>query len=289
MIYVSKEVAANEGGQSGHPKLSRSDIWKGLVMKAENALPFVPGMAKCDVVERTAERAGPRHRFPRRGRARADHLYPEKKVVFVRESGNVDGFIVNEVLGGDDDLRLRFSFALQLVDAPSDSAEEREFREIMERDYLKAVDATLGAIRKMVSRSAAGKIGARRHEALVLRPVRQHRRDAPGRVRRGPGARRQGRGWQQPRYERTAGAKEGIGYFFSTIDGIKHHMVNVAESNGLTFLEANVEYLRKDGKTVTIPAVTVSGAKRRSGEIASHLFRRRAGLCLSRRKSTQKK
>src|SRR5882757_7690815 len=52
-------------------------------------------------------------------------------------------------------------------------------------------------------------------------------------------------------------AKEGIGYFFSTIDGIKHHLVNVAESNGLTFLEANVEYLRKDGKTVTIPVVTV--------------------------------
>ena len=52
-------------------------------------------------------------------------------------------------------------------------------------------------------------------------------------------------------------AKDGIGYFLSTFDGIKHHLVNVAESNGLTFPEANVEYLRKDGKTVTIPAVTV--------------------------------
>jgi hypothetical protein len=36
------------------------------------------------------------------------------------------------------------------VDAPSDSAKEREFREVMERDYLKAVDATLAAIRRMV-------------------------------------------------------------------------------------------------------------------------------------------
>ena len=52
-------------------------------------------------------------------------------------------------------------------------------------------------------------------------------------------------------------AREGIGYFLSTIDGIKHHVLNVAEINGVTFLEANVEYLRKDGKTVTIPAVTV--------------------------------
>ncbi len=120
-------------------------------MKAENALPFVPGMAKCDVVERMPN--GLVRDIVFRGEDARERItfYPEKKVVFVRESGNVDGFIVNEVLGGDDDLRLRFSFALQLVDAPSDSPEEREFREIMERDYLKAVDATLGAIRKMVA------------------------------------------------------------------------------------------------------------------------------------------
>jgi hypothetical protein len=151
MIYVSKEVAANDRAQSGHAKLSRSDIWKGLVMKAENALPFVPGMAKCSIVKRLPN--GLIRDIIFRGEDARERitLYPEKKVVFVRESGNVDGFIVNEILGGDDDLRLRFSFALQLVDAPSDSPEEGEFRQIMERDYLKAVDATLGAIRKMVA------------------------------------------------------------------------------------------------------------------------------------------
>jgi len=149
MIYVSKEIAANEGVQSGHPKLSRSDIWKGLVMKAENALPFVPGMAKCSIVKRMPNGLVRDIIFRGEDARERITLYPEKKVVFVRESGNVDGFIVNEILG-DDDLRLRFSFALQLVDAPSDSPEEREFRQIMERDYLKAVDATLGAIRKMV-------------------------------------------------------------------------------------------------------------------------------------------
>jgi Domain of unknown function (DUF1857) len=149
MIYVSKEIAANEGVQSGHPKLSRRDIWKGLVMKAENALPFVPGMATCNVVKRMPNGLVRDIIFRGEDARERITLYPEKKVVFVRESGNVDGFIVNEILG-DDDLRLRFSFALQLVDAPSDSPEEREFRQIMERDYLKAVDATLGAIRKMV-------------------------------------------------------------------------------------------------------------------------------------------
>jgi acetylaranotin biosynthesis cluster protein L len=148
MIYVSKEVAANA---PGHPKLSRSEIWKGLVMKAENALPFVPGMAKCDVIERTAN--GLLRDIVFRGEDAREKItfYPEEKVVFLRLSGNADGFIVNEILGDGDDLRLRFSFALQLVDAPSDSVKEREFREVMERDYVKAVDATLGAIRQMVA------------------------------------------------------------------------------------------------------------------------------------------
>ena len=76
-------------------------------------------------------------------------------------------------------------------------------------------------------------------------------------------------------------AKEGIGSFFSTIDGIRHHLLNVAESNGLTFLEANVEYLRKDGRTVTNSRGHRAGAKRRSGEIPSHLFRRWTGLRVS--------
>jgi acetylaranotin biosynthesis cluster protein L len=148
MIYVSKEVVANA---AGHPKLSRSEIWKGLVMKAENALPFVPGMAKCEVLERTAD--GLVRDIVFRGEDAREKItfYPEDKVVFLRLSGNVDGLIVNEIIGPDDDLRLRFSFALQLVDAASDSAEEREFREVMERDYVKAVDATLGAIRRMVT------------------------------------------------------------------------------------------------------------------------------------------
>lgn len=151
MIYVSKEVAANDDTKSGQPKLSRSDIWRGLVMKAENALPFVPGMAKCNVVKRTEN--GLVRDIVFRGEDARERItfYSEEKVVFVRESGNVDGLIVNEVLGDDDDLRLRFSFAFQMVDAPSGSAKEKEFREVMERDYLKAVDATLNAIRQMVA------------------------------------------------------------------------------------------------------------------------------------------
>ncbi len=63
-------------------------------------------------------------------------------------------------------------------------------------------------------------------------------------------------------------AKGGIGYLFSTINGIKHHFVNVVEAKGMTCLESKVEYLRKDGKQVTIPVVTML---ERQGDLVSSL------------------
>lgn len=62
--------------------------------------------------------------------------------------------------------------------------------------------------------------------------------------------------------------KEGIGHFFSTIAGLKHRFVNVVEGQGLTFLEAKVDYRRKDGRQVTVPVVTVL---ERKGELVSSL------------------
>lgn len=52
-------------------------------------------------------------------------------------------------------------------------------------------------------------------------------------------------------------AREGLGYFLSTIAGIRHNVTNVVEANGVTVMEAKVNYTRKDGNIVTVPAVTV--------------------------------
>ena len=40
MIFVSHRLPVNEDGQ---PELAQADVWDGLVLKANNALPFVPG------------------------------------------------------------------------------------------------------------------------------------------------------------------------------------------------------------------------------------------------------
>lgn len=60
-----------------------------------------------------------------------------------------------------------------------------------------------------------------------------------------------------PAMKGRAQVKEGIGQLFGAIDGIRHNVVNVADMPDRTFLETNVDYLRKDGRQVTIPVVTV--------------------------------
>ncbi len=51
-----------------------------------------------------------------------------------------------------------------------------------------------------------------------------------------------------------AEVKEAVAGFFSTINGLTHHILNVYESGGETVIvQIDVEYLRQDGKSVTVP------------------------------------
>jgi hypothetical protein len=149
MIYVSHQLPVNE---PGHPRLTRTDVWAGLVMKANNALPFVPSMTFCEVVARHSDTVFDRdiefrgQRFTERITLEAPH-----RVVFTRIAGPVLGTIANEVEGGDDDLRLRFSFALVVAGVMGGSGEEKEYADGMTTDYLKAVAATLTAMRRLAA------------------------------------------------------------------------------------------------------------------------------------------
>lgn len=50
-----------------------------------------------------------------------------------------------------------------------------------------------------------------------------------------------------------AAVKEAVVGFWATIDGLTHHMRNVWELGDTAIVQADVEYRRKDGKTVTVP------------------------------------
>src|SRR6266516_2516051 len=113
MFTMTRSVPVNDRGDPDIPVLNRDQVWKGLELKAENALPFVPKMTKCDTIER-------------------GHNYLVRDIVFSGE------------------LSLRFTFSLEKEGIPPDSSEEQAYARQMEGDYLGAVQATLSAIRKWV-------------------------------------------------------------------------------------------------------------------------------------------
>jgi hypothetical protein len=147
MIFVSHALPVNVPGE---PRLDRAHVWDGLVLKAENALPFVPAMTYCEVTQRHGDHVFDRdidfrgQRFTERITLEAPH-----RVTFTRIAGPVLGTIANEIEGAGDDLELRFSFALVVAGVEGGSAEEKAYAESMTGDYLKAVEATLNAMRRL--------------------------------------------------------------------------------------------------------------------------------------------
>ena len=49
-----------------------------------------------------------------------------------------------------------------------------------------------------------------------------------------------------------AAVREAVAGFFSSIDGLTHHIRNVYEAGDTVIAQIDVEYVRKDGKTVTV-------------------------------------
>ncbi|MET0868805.1 MAG: AtaL-like protein [Pseudorhodoplanes sp.] len=245
MIEVSKRIAVNEPGQ---PTLTRSDVWKGLVMKADNALPFVPAMTHCRVLNRESDRVFVREIEFRGERCRERiTMTPEQRVEFVRLDGSVLGTILNLIEEDETGLGLRFSFKLQLAGVKDGSAEEVEYGKIVEKDYLKAVDATLAAIRKMkASRDDLIKRYFATIDAMDLETFKSMHGEK-ARVIFG----------NFPPAEGPDQIASAIGQFWSGIRGLKHVFVNRWDMPEESILEVAVSYIRKDGQSVTLPCVTI--------------------------------
>jgi hypothetical protein len=153
MIFVSHALPVNVPDE---PRLTPANVWDGLVLKANNALPFVPAMTYCEVTRRHSDTVfdrdialsigqGRGQRFTERITLEAPH-----RVTFTRIAGPVLGTIANEIESTDDgDLALRFSFALVVMGVAGGSDEEQDYADSMTGDYLKAVAATLNAMRRL--------------------------------------------------------------------------------------------------------------------------------------------
>jgi len=153
MIFVSHALPVNVPDE---PKLTPANVWDGLVLKANNALPFVPAMTYCEVTRRHSDTVFDRdidfrgQRFTERITLEAPH-----RVTFTRIAGPVLGTIANEIIDGNEELALRFSFALVVMGVAGGSAEEQAYADSMTGDYLKAVAATLNAMRRLAEAAVA--------------------------------------------------------------------------------------------------------------------------------------
>src|SRR5258706_13023259 len=148
MYTLSRTVPVNEPSK---PYLSRHDVWTGLMMKARNALPFVPQMTKCDVVDQGSGwvlRDILLGDEPLREKVTFE---PENRVIFERVAGNEPGRIEN-TLGEDEhgNLTLTFSFALTRKGLEGNPEAEKKHFAPMEGMYLNAVASTLAAVRRTV-------------------------------------------------------------------------------------------------------------------------------------------
>jgi len=150
MVQASRTIKVNEDPRE--PRLDRNLVWRGLVMKAENPLPFVPVISSCKVIERRAD--GLVREIVDKGDTIRETVtfHPERLVKFERTSGRVLGTILNEIIDDDDgDLALKFTFTLTIENVAAGSAQEKEFAAQMEDGYLMAVRATLKAMRKLAT------------------------------------------------------------------------------------------------------------------------------------------
>ena len=152
MFSVSKTIAVNDGLPAGAPILDRTLLWRGLVMKAEDAKPFVPVMEECEVEDRGDGWLLRRIRIGGATMHEKITFDPEDTVTFERLDGIERGTILNEILEDDDGgLHLKFSFTLSREDMADGSPEEASYAASMENTYLKAVQSTIDTIRRLIS------------------------------------------------------------------------------------------------------------------------------------------
>ncbi len=154
MIFVSHALPVNVPDE---PRLTPANVWDGLVLKANNALPFVPAMTYCEVTRRHSDTVFDRD-IDFRGQRFTERITLEApyRVTFTRIAGPVLGTIANEIESNDDgDLALRFSFALVVHGVAGGSAEEQAYADSMTGDYLQAVAATLNAMRRLAEAAVA--------------------------------------------------------------------------------------------------------------------------------------
>jgi ketosteroid isomerase-like protein len=272
MYQLSRTVPVNEPKKSF---LSRHDVWNGLLMKANNALPYVPEMKKCEVVEQGdgwLVRDIMLKDVPLREKVTFE---PEQRVIFERTRGSELGRIEN-IIGEDasGNLTLTFAFSLKKDGIAEGSDAEKAHFAPMESAYLNAVASTLAAVRRTVDekgreylppKHVTDTLGDARWiydyyravDAMDMeRTLAQHTDDTTLTFA------------NHPTVHGKEGYKAAIGHLWGSIKGLSHSMTGAwsMHDGQIGVAEAIVQYTRMDDSLCAIKFCTV--LRRRGNQIA---------------------
>ena len=149
MIKVDKTLPVNPDKSGNTLVLTRDHIWNGLMMKVDDAKPFVPLMTKCEITQRLENGVVRDIIFDGMELQERIIFYPKERVEFLRVGvGDEMGTIWNEILEDDKgELHLRFAFELEVPNLTEE--QEQEYEEKRAKGYLNAVQATLDYLRNL--------------------------------------------------------------------------------------------------------------------------------------------
>ena len=152
MFALAHSIAVNDPALKGDgPDLNRHQVWQGLVLKAENPVPFLEAMSACRIVERGDNWLV--REITLRGEDMQERVTfePEERVVFRRTRSSAMGTITNEISESGGKLVLGFTFSLKVDGIADGSPEEAAYANRMSESYFRGVDSTLAEIRRRVA------------------------------------------------------------------------------------------------------------------------------------------
>jgi hypothetical protein len=157
MMYSTATVPVNPVGET---PLTRTEAWKGLVLKARDAREFLPPnlCTRCEVVEERATHIVREATIAGADLREVITFEPESKVTFFQATGPREGAIINELFeDASGALRLRFYGYLGLRDKEPGGSEEQAEQAWMnsEKGYKTALLSTLKRTREL---RAAGRL-----------------------------------------------------------------------------------------------------------------------------------
>ncbi len=159
MYTMAASIDVNPAGRS--VELTRDHVWRGLVMKAENALPFVPAMQECTVVSRFEH--GLVRTIALRGERLTERVTftPQVQVLFERtaENGMPAGWIANILSEGERGLLLTFMINIVLPGVMPGSSEEQQRGETVKASYVDAIETTLHTMRSLAAEGVLSQTG----------------------------------------------------------------------------------------------------------------------------------